>query len=36
MLQELHRAGVLTDEELEAKLAVLQHGVSDAPRSTGV
>jgi uncharacterized membrane protein YeaQ/YmgE (transglycosylase-associated protein family) len=29
MLQELHRAGVLTDEELADKLAGLQHGVSD-------
>jgi uncharacterized membrane protein YeaQ/YmgE (transglycosylase-associated protein family) len=29
MLRELHRAGVLTDEELEAKLAGLQHRVSD-------
>jgi uncharacterized membrane protein YeaQ/YmgE (transglycosylase-associated protein family) len=29
MLRELHRAGVLTDEELADKLAGLQHGVSD-------
>jgi uncharacterized membrane protein YeaQ/YmgE (transglycosylase-associated protein family) len=29
MLEELHRAGVLTDEELADKLAGLQHGVSD-------
>jgi uncharacterized membrane protein YeaQ/YmgE (transglycosylase-associated protein family) len=29
MLQELHRAGVLTDEELADKRAGLQHGVSD-------
>jgi uncharacterized membrane protein YeaQ/YmgE (transglycosylase-associated protein family) len=29
MLQELHRVGVLTDEELADKLAGLQHGVSD-------